>query len=133
MPLRHVTAAALLVSLAACGGGGGSGSQASGNEFMRPGEDCLGCHREFTAAGTVYASANGTQGVAGVAVTIYGQTPAQDVHLTTNSAGNFFTTASFGYGSWATVRVGGTGMATALTSRSIAACNSCHGASNRVH
>lgn len=131
MPRRHVAvSAALLLSLAACGGSG-SKSSASGNELMRPGEDCLGCHQEFTAAGTVFASAGGTQGVAGVAVVIYGMT--QDVHLTTNAAGNFYTTASFGYGSGATVQVGTGGMATALASRSVGACNTCHGAGNRVH
>jgi hypothetical protein len=130
MPLRHAALfAALLLSLAACGGTHQSG--ASGSATMRPGEDCLGCHHEFTAAGTVYASASATQGAAGVAVTIYGMT--QDVHLTTNGVGNFYTTVSFGYGSGASVQVAGATMSQPLTSSSIGGCNSCHDAGNRVH
>lgn len=135
MPPRHLAlCAALLLTLAACGGG--SKSQAGGDATMRPGEDCLGCHQEFTAAGTVYASSTGTQGVAGVTVRIFGM--SQDVTLTTNSAGNFYTTVNFGYGNSATVQVmGATQQMTnqQLTSRSIGGCNSCHvpAGQGRVH
>jgi hypothetical protein len=127
---RLTLPAALLLALTACGGSG-TNTSASGNPTMRPGEDCLGCHSEFTAAGTVYASSDATQGLEGVQVKIYGM--SQDVTMTSNSVGNFYTTVSFGYGSGAFVHVGSQQMATPLTSRSIAGCNSCHVAANRVH
>jgi len=99
----------------------------------QPGEDCLGCHREFTAAGTVYG-ADASQGLAGVTVRIDG-TRQQNVTLTTNSAGNFYTTVDFGYGPGATVTVqGASGQSPyELTNRSFAACNSCHPAGRRIH
>jgi hypothetical protein len=132
MPRRPSLLAVALLALAACGGSS-SGSGGGGSPTMRPGEDCLGCHAEFTAAGTVYG-ADASQGLAGVTVRIDG-TRQQNVTMTTNGAGNFYTTVDFGYGPGATVTVqGASGQSPyELTNRTFAACNSCHPAGHRIH
>jgi hypothetical protein len=126
-----LTAAALLLALAACGGG----DAVEGSATMRPGENCLasGCHTNFTAAGTVYGSAAAAPnaGLSGVTVTIDG--PAASEVLTTNSAGNFFTTRAFGFPATVTVSGAALNMAAELQSAAHGGCGSCHGAGNRVH
>jgi hypothetical protein len=123
-----------LLALLACGGTGAE--QAQGAATMRPGEDCLSCHAGFTAAGTVYGSADAAagDGVPGVTVTIVGADA--DVVVTTNAAGNFHTTAPFGLPASVSLALGGTTRAmgpTQLTARAHGGCASCHPAGSRVH
>jgi hypothetical protein len=84
--------------------------------LMRPGENCVACHRSdsrapgrsWTAAGTVF-DAHGTSGVEGAEVLVV-DARGIALTLTTNGAGNFytgetlvppFTKISLGYnGSW---------------------------------
>jgi hypothetical protein len=68
---------------------------------MRPGWNCLSCHREsgqarakvWSAAGTVYdsADANACDGVPGVDVVFFNPAGIEVERVTTNAAGNFFT------------------------------------------
>lgn len=109
----------LILAMTACGEGeddeheGGVASDlcasgtrwAGGNEEspqMHPGYDCIGCHtaeREgprFSIAGTVHATLDEPDdcfGVPGVAVTIIGADD-QSIELVTNSAGNFYASAT---------------------------------------
>ena len=61
---------------------------------MLPGRECMSCHDEMTAAGTVFptetSACNGT-GVARVKVEILDEDGNTAISLTTNSAGNFYT------------------------------------------
>jgi hypothetical protein len=82
---------------------------------MKPGQDCLGCHGNFAAAGTVKSATGGISNLA-VAITVGGVVQP----TTTNSVGNFY--------------VGGSGLVSAATigGRTMAAagisghCNGCH-------
>ena len=68
---------------------------------MQPGGDCIGCHSggegpDFTLAGTVMGDltdATGCEGVEGVKVHVTDANGSVQT-LTTNAAGNFFTTAA---------------------------------------
>lgn len=71
--------------------------------MMRPGQNCLRCHQEgfgeedapvFSAAGTIFDSAEAEHcdGVEGVKVYLMGA-DGQEIELTTNAAGNFWTRA----------------------------------------
>lgn len=126
-----LASAALLLALAACGGGDGK----EGSATMRPGENCLasGCHTNFTAAGTVYASATAPAGagLSGVTVTLVG--PLASVAVTTNAVGNFYTTQAFGFPATVTVSGAAVDMASELQAAAHGGCGSCHGAANRVH
>lgn len=118
----------LSLSLAACGPAG-----EEEGPLMRPGENCLSCHdgsqREaprFTAAGTVYetTSAAPSAGVAGVAVLLTDANGAVTT-LTTNAAGNFYTTKALAM----PVRVAleRSGRRTTMgASAATGACASCH-------
>lgn len=111
--------AALLVPLAllaACGEG-----EEDEGPLMAPGQDCLACHGEFTAAGTVYATASSPQGEPGVGVVLNGT-----VSLTTNAAGNFYTGAALPASY--TVQISKGGLSRTMTGAS-GACSACHGAS----
>lgn len=105
--LSLVAAVALAAALGGCGSTGDDDTQASGDAvstapgpMMRPGENCLSCHREggeagrrvWSAAGTVYPTATSrrTEGVAGVKVTLT-DINGKEVVLTTNAVGNFYT------------------------------------------
>jgi hypothetical protein len=91
-----------LVLLAACGVEPNSSTCTTepGPE-MRPGWNCLSCHREagkastriWTAAGTVYetADASACDGVPGVDVVFFTDMGAEVQRVQTNAAGNFFT------------------------------------------
>lgn len=138
MSLRAASLAALLLATACAGGGSDGGGE--DHSTMRPGEDCLasGCHAagsttttSFTAAGTVYATLNAAAGagVGGANVTITDGAHAPIV-LTTNAAGNFFTTAAIAYPAAVTVAIGGTTRGMTATE---GGCNRCHGPTFRVH
>jgi hypothetical protein len=131
---RFAASAALVLALAACGGS--EKAKSSGSPLMRPGEDCLSCHHDFTAAGTVFAgSAASGAGLAGATVRIYGAAIDNDVAVSTNEAGNFYTTQALTYPATVSVTYGATtrGMTAALPSRAGCSAASCHGASFRVH
>ena len=125
--MRHplavaVVAAALLLSLSACG----EGSEAEGIN-MRPGENCLSCHTggepgRFTAAGTVFSSRAGGAGVAGVTVTLKSGATTLDQTIT-SSAGNFRFTATLPGSFDVVLSKGG---ATRQMSGAGGACNGCH-------
>ena len=138
----RAAALALAAATAACGGsstsaptspgtGGGGGSRVSHNA----GQDCLRCHRDFGVAGTVYR----TDGSAYSGATVRLTTAASGggtvvLALTSDAAGNFYTSQSVGFGTGLYTDVAGTGgarrsMVAAVTS---GACNSCHDASNRI-
>jgi hypothetical protein len=136
--MRHVLATALAtLLLAACGEG------EEGGATMRPGSSCLasGCHaggeHAFTAAGTIYGAGDAAEGagLAGVTVTLSGS--GRTAVLTTNAAGNFFTTQALG--SSISVTVSGNGGTVSRPSHHGGACGGCHqpgnaqGAPARVH
>jgi hypothetical protein len=139
--MRSVSAVALaiaLLSLAACGGGEGEGGE--GGPTMQPGSNCMSCHTggeagRFTAAGTVYAGGNSSVGVAGAVVKIVPST-GTTVTLTTNSVGNFYTSATLNPPLQISVSFGGNTNAMS-SGASSGACGSCHkpagNAAPRVH
>lgn len=130
-----------LTILLACG-------QPEGNQgpLMSPGENCLGCHDgrdpeapAFTAAGTVFDSATATAaaGVAGATVIITDANKVETL-LTTNAAGNFYTTKALA--APYTVAVERNGKRAAMASApSTGGCATCHasppanGAPGRVY
>jgi mono/diheme cytochrome c family protein len=97
---------------------------------MRPGEACVGCHSNFTIAGTVYPTGhepndcNGVGTSAGASVII---TPASGSALTlaVNSVGNFYSTTRITTPYTAKVQTskGTRAMAASQTNGN---CNSCH-------
>lgn len=131
----HALLAVLLLALSACGGGGGGGGDdVQGSATMRPGEDCKSCHANYTAAGTVYlaADAAANAGVSGASVVIVG--PLASVELTSNAAGNFYTTQAYGFPATVTVTAPGqTARSMVLDDARYSGCGSCHGAGGRVH
>jgi hypothetical protein len=104
---------------ASCGGDGST---------MCPGYDCLDCHGSFKVAGTVFSAADSTATVSGVTVTI-GQATGPDVILTSNSAGNFYTTQTLTFP--LTVTVGAETMMGPITTGN-GGCNTCHSSGNRI-
>ena len=128
--MRSISAVALaiaLLSLAGCGGGESEGGE--GGATMLPGSNCMSCHTggepgRFTAAGTVYAGGDSSVGVAGAQVKIVSSTGAT-VNLTTNSVGNFYTSATLNPPLQISVSFGGN-TNTMMSSASSGACGSCH-------
>jgi hypothetical protein len=98
----HTGAHGLLLILAsACGAPTANDEQQEiYGPTMRPGWNCLSCHREgntqnaptWTAAGTVFPAANSPldEGLEGVSVVLTGANGAE-VRLVTNTVGNFYT------------------------------------------
>lgn len=74
---------------------------------MLPGRHCMGCHKDggdsrytWTAAGTVFGSLNSscnTGGLDGVRVDIVDETNRLLITLTTNRAGNFYTSENLNF------------------------------------
>jgi hypothetical protein len=94
---------------------------------MRPGDACRACHSTFTIGGTVYPTLHeplNCNGKTGVQVVI---TPASGtaVTLTTNAAGNFYSTAKIATPYTAKVVSGGVERAM-MASQTSGDCNSCH-------
>jgi hypothetical protein len=96
-----------------------------GGPTMKPGEDCKGCHHDFTVAGTVYptAQAQANEGLAGVTVTVVDSAQASLV-LTSNEVGNFYSKAAVAWPATITLALG-TRTAT-MPGASSGACASCH-------
>lgn len=129
------------VLAAACGGGssaapttpatgGGSSLQTSHNA----GQDCLRCHRDFAAAGTVYHADGSIDAGATVRLTTAaGGGGSVVVSATSDASGNFHTSQSVGFGSALYADVAGTGAARSMDAAvTSGACNSCHDAANRI-
>jgi hypothetical protein len=85
------------VPLSVCGSGKRWVGGELGSEEMRPGDDCVGCHRDnagppLLLGGTVYASPDAERhcfGLEGVGVSIASD-DGRLFETTTNRAGNFF-------------------------------------------
>ena len=126
--MRRLLAAAMLaaLTLAACGS-----DDDDDGPTMLPGTNCLSCHTGsgeapgFTAAGTVYGAGNAAAdaGVQGATVTLTGSGNGQVARLTTNSAGNFYTSQALTAPISVSVTLGGQ---TATMSGATGACGSCH-------
>jgi hypothetical protein len=116
------------LALSGCGG--------EGSPTMRPGEDCLTCHSSgdhaFTLAGTVFgdASAATSSGSSGVTVAVTDKNGTR-VTLTSNAAGNFYTSQALVFPVSVEVR-SGTAVAQMFTSATKGGCNGCHAASGSI-
>ncbi|MBK9797834.1 MAG: hypothetical protein IPP58_15410 [Holophagaceae bacterium] len=84
-----------VLSLASCLACGGHDDDDKNNELMAPGQNCQACHGSFKVAGTVFgsATADSGSGLAGIKVVIT-DANQMDTTLTTNAAGNFYTTTA---------------------------------------
>lgn len=97
------------------------------------GRNCLSCHSNFKAAGSVYNKAL-TSVYGGAKIKVTSQANGQGTVLATmnsDNSGNFYTSTSISFGSGVFVSAEGTSgtvkyMSNAITS---GACNSCHGSS----
>ncbi|MFM2069171.1 MAG: hypothetical protein RLZZ584_4080 [Pseudomonadota bacterium] len=141
------------LGLAGCGGGSGDNDNDNDNDnhsagqethqeiassngaLMSPGEDCVACHRAggsaaehpFSIGGTIYASAQAPAGagIAGVTVVVT-DARGQTVTMTTNAAGNFYSTAALAMPLQA-AHVVRDGVRRSMGTSSFAgACASCH-------
>jgi phosphatidate phosphatase APP1 len=117
-----------------------SGCGNEGSATMRPGEDCLSCHSSgqdaFTLAGTVFgdASAAASSGLSGVTVAITDKNGTK-VTLTSNAAGNFYTSQALAFPVSVQVQ-SGTAVAQMHSPAERGGCNGCHAASSslgRIH
>ena len=104
-----------ILCAAGCGGGAPEGTEA--RALMAAGQDCIKCHG-FSVAGTVFTDAGAADPA--VAVVIGGVT------LTSNAAGNFFSTTPIEFPATPEVRSGGSVRRMPRVAPS-GACNSCHG------
>ncbi len=129
---RALLALSTAALLAACGRDSSSSTSCndSGGSTMCPGDDCLSCHG-FKAAGTVFAGLSSTTPVSGATVRIV---PASGsaVTLTTNSAGNFYTSTSLAF-PLQSVTVSKGADTAEMTGVGSGGCNGCHDTSFRVH
>lgn len=113
-----------------CGPPGTCGADES--SAMLPGSDCLACHYvghsgegpDFTAAGTAFADLGGSAPLAGAKVHITDDN-GQELTLTTNAVGNFYTSTALAMPFTASIEVGGTTLEM-VSSPTTGACNSCH-------
>ena len=110
-----------LVALAACNGGSGT---------MRPGQDCLSCHKPggektWTLAGTVFPTATSAtnQGLSDATIQITDANSAT-VTLTSNSVGNFYTSNALTFP--VAVEITHAGNTVNMNAAPSGACNSCH-------
>jgi hypothetical protein len=92
---------------------------------MRPGENCKGCHDNFTIAGTVFpsAQAQASEGIAGVTVTVV-DSASKTIALTSNDVGNFYTGDSVTWPASITLTLGA--RTANMPNAQNGACASCH-------
>jgi len=112
-----VIASLVLAGLAGCGGGSGAADGTAG--LMAAGQDCSTCHA-FSVSGTVLDFLG--KGAQGVTVAVGGLT------LSTNEAGNFFSTATVEFPAPVELRAGGQVVPMVSLAPS-GGCNGCHGKS----
>lgn len=118
-----------LTTQARAGCDGYPSSVSDGDPTMLPGVECMSCHHEFTAAGTVFTTSSSTCEAGhegGASVEILDGTGATAFTLTTNGAGNFYTREPLPMPF--RVRVTGSDgtTATMLTPQTSGDCASCH-------
>ncbi len=115
-----------VLGLLACLACGGHEDDDKNNALMAPGQNCQACHAPFTVAGTVFgtASADTGTGLAGISV-ILTDANQVDTTLTTNAAGNFFTSAALALPLKKTAVVRN-GQRTEMGAAPEGACNHCH-------
>jgi hypothetical protein len=121
---------ASLAGLAGCDTSGGDDGEGGEGPTMRPGDACLDCHGSggeqgaFTVAGTVFTDASGSAGVDGATVTLV-DADGTEVTLSTNSAGNFYTSKALAFPVDVTITKGNdtVEMSSAASNGN---CNSCH-------
>jgi hypothetical protein len=108
------------------------GCGTEGSPTMRPGEDCLSCHASgdkiFTAAGTVFDSSSA--GVSGVSVVITDSNGTK-VTMTSNSAGNFYTSQALAFPAAIELQYNGTTVQMG-SQPGKGGCNSCHSGSGSL-
>ena len=122
--LRLALLALALVGTAACG-------IPDHSAVMRPGEDCLACHNgqvapDWTVAGTVFSNANAPlEGGIPDAQILITDANKRTLTLTSNAAGNFYTSEMLDFPLHVEIQRGTWRMAMA-SSPSSGSCNSCH-------
>lgn len=150
MMVRSLVLSLIVVgaAVAACGSPdsfGSSGSlvsdRATIGPLMRPGENCLSCHRAggqaanrpWTAAGTVFERADSPadQGVSGVTV-IVTDSAGTAVRMTTNEAGNFYTAAPLKKPLTLAVERDGKRKEMPIPLDADGACNACHSSPDAI-
>jgi hypothetical protein len=110
-----------------------SGDENSISGSHNTGKNCLGCHSNFTLAGSVYNKALSSP-LTGVTIKVTSQANGAGTvlaTLTSDANGNFHTGSTISFSPGVYVSAAGSGgtvkyMGTALTT---GACNSCHGSS----
>ena len=129
---------------AACGGSGSgptasaSGATGGGSRLTtshNAGRDCLGCHRDFRVAGTVYRADGSSYPGATVRLTTAADGGGSVVlAVSTDASGNFYSSQAVTFGSGLYADVAGSGGARRSMKAVVAsgACNSCHDAQNRI-
>ena len=141
---RRLAASLAVAALAtACGGSStgaaGSVSGSTGGSRLatshNAGRDCLGCHRDFRVAGTVYRADGSAYPGATVRLTTAADGGGSVVlSVSTDASGNFYSSQGVSFGSGLHADVAGTAGArrsmTALVTSG--ACNSCHDAQSRI-
>ncbi len=141
---RLAASLAAVALAAACGGaasgptGAASAATGGGSRLTtshNAGRDCLGCHRDFRVAGTVYRADGSAYPGATVRLTTAADGGGSVVlSVSTDASGNFYSSQGVSFGSGLHADVAGTGGArrsmTALVTSG--ACNSCHDAQNRI-
>lgn len=132
---------ATLVALGAIAVHGACSSESSttpepevGGPTVHPGQPCLSCHSvgsssaasafPFTLGGTVFVDLEGTQPVEGATITVTGADQAV-LELTTNEAGNFYSTEAVQLPAMTTVTLGADTLSMLLATGT-GDCNSCH-------
>jgi len=119
MRTLFVVAPVALLALVACDANGPT---------MKPGENCKGCHDNFSVAGTVYpsAQAQASEGLSGVTVAVV-DSAQKTVTMTSNSVGNFYSQESVTWPATITLTLG-TRTASMQNGQS-GACATCHNTS----
>lgn len=129
--LRQSLVLASLLTLGACGAAPGPGGKEDGGEGgngpeMRPGENCASCHN-FSVSGTIFpkATSSAGSGLSGASIVITGA-DGKTVTLSSNGAGNFYTSSSIKFPAKAELVKGANKMAMTqqLTNGECASCHS---------
>ena len=132
--MRNLVAFGLLqiVLVAAVGCEGVENGDEDG-ALMKPGEDCMRCHDgsgeapRLGIAGTVFSCADAATGagLGGVTVVLTNESGDEIKHLTSNAAGNFYTSMALPAGTRVRVEQNGAILEMGAAPSS-GACNSCH-------
>jgi hypothetical protein len=107
-----------------------------GSGHHNPGLACISCHAgtagpDFTVAGTLYDSANGTAPLAGATITIT-DADGVDHTIVTQTNGNFYSAEPMTMP--LTIHASRCpDAATMPINAGVGECNSCHGAASRIH